>query len=94
MIPGFKYCDMCAGEALLQSMMGVICDANHKPLIYDHTKDDFTIQEGIVISKNKKVFDTAEERLLQNTNHDLAYFHRKTLEEVAEYKRKKAMANA
>ena len=35
LIPGFKYWDMCAGEALLQSMMGVVCDANFKPLIYD-----------------------------------------------------------
>lgn len=43
LVPGFKYWDMCAGEALLQSMMGVVCDANHKPLIYDHNKTNFTI---------------------------------------------------
>ena len=45
-------------------MMGVVCDAANKPLVYDETASDFTIQEGIVISKNKKVFDTAQERLL------------------------------
>jgi len=78
LIPGFKYWDMCAGEALLQSMMGVVCDANHKPLIYDHEAKDYTIQEGIVVAKNKKVFDTAIERIKQNTSHDLAYFHRQT----------------
>lgn len=90
LIPGFKYWDMCAGEALLQSMMGVVCDAYHKPLIYDHTAADFTIQEGIVIAKNKTVFDSACERLVTHTGHDLAYFHQKTQLEVAEYKKKKA----
>jgi len=44
LVPGFKYWDLCAGEALIQSMMGVVCDANHKPLEYDHTADDYTIR--------------------------------------------------
>ena len=87
LVPGFKYWDLCAGEALIQSMMGVVCDANHKPLEYDHTATDFTIKQGIVISKNKKVFDTAIDRLVSNTGHDLGYFHEKTLGEVAEYRR-------
>ena len=52
-------------------MMGVVCDANHKPLEYDHTADDFTINQGIIISKNKKAFDTAIERLVDNTGNDL-----------------------
>lgn len=90
LVPGFKYWDLCAGEALMQSMMGVVCDANHKPLKYDHTESDFTIRQGIVISKNKKVFDTAMERLLEETGHDLEYFHEKTLAEVEAYKRSKA----
>jgi fructose-1,6-bisphosphatase/inositol monophosphatase family enzyme len=55
---------MCAGEALIQSMMGIVCDANHKPLIYDHTLKDPTIYAGIVVAKNKKVFDTANERII------------------------------
>lgn len=75
-------------------MMGVVCDANHKPLEYDHTADDFTIRQGIVISKNKKVFDTATERLAAETGHDLSYFHEKTLKEVAEYKKQKALRAA
>lgn len=70
----------------MQSMMGVVCDANHKPLEYDHTADDYTIRQGIVISKNKKVFDTVTDRLLTETGHDLGYFHEKTLIEYAEYK--------
>ena len=71
----------------MQSMMGVVCDATHMPLEFDNTADDFTIDQGIVISKNKKVFDTAIERLVTNTGHDLSYFHEKTLLEVAEYRR-------
>lgn len=74
LVPGFKYWDLCAGEALLQSMMGVVCDSNHKPLIYDHTRKDFTIENGIVVAKNKKVFDTAIERLYNATGKDLSYF--------------------
>ena len=86
LVPGLKFWDMCAGEALIQSMMGVVCDANHKPLIYDHTLGDYTINEGIVVAKNKKAFDVANERLIQNTGHDLPYFHNKTLTEAAEYR--------
>ena len=43
LVPGFKYWDLCAGEALLQSMMGVVCDAANKPLVYDESAEDFTI---------------------------------------------------
>ena len=71
----------------MQSMMGVVCDANHKPLEYDHLADDYTITQGIVISKNKKVFDTAIDRLVSRTGHDLSFYHEKTLKEVAEYRR-------
>ena len=90
LIPGLKYWDMCASEALIQSMMGVVCDANHKPLIYDHKAENYTIEQGIVIAKNRKVSEVTNERLFKATGHDLDYFHRKTMLEVAEYRRKKA----
>ena len=64
-------------------MMGVVCDANQQPLNYDSNKDDFTIRGGIVISKNKKVFDCAKDRLLRETGQDLSYFHEKTIGELA-----------
>jgi 3'-phosphoadenosine 5'-phosphosulfate (PAPS) 3'-phosphatase len=51
---------MCASEALIQAKMGIVTDANSRPLIYDHTKENFTIREGIVIAKNKKVFDVCK----------------------------------
>jgi hypothetical protein len=37
--------------------MGVVTDASQRPLIYDHTKKSFTIREGIIMAKNKKVYD-------------------------------------
>ena len=39
LVPGFKYWDMCASEALIQAKMGIVTDANSRPLLYDHTKD-------------------------------------------------------
>lgn len=63
LVPGFKYWDMCASEALIQAKMGIVTDANQKPLIYDHTKDNFTIKEGIIIAKNKKAYDSCKGRI-------------------------------
>lgn len=63
LVPGFKYWDMCASEALIQAKMGIVTNANSRPLIYDHTKDNYTIREGIIVAKNKKVFDVCRERI-------------------------------
>ena len=63
LVPGFKYWDMCASEALIQAKMGIVTDANSRPLIYDHTKGDFTIREGIIVAKNKKAFDVCKKRI-------------------------------
>ena len=57
LVPGFKYWDMCASEALIQAKMGIVTDAHQRPLIYDHTKKNFTIREGIIVTKNRKVYD-------------------------------------
>lgn len=45
--------------------MGIVTDAAKKPLIYDHTKKNFTIREGIIVAKNKKVYDVVERRILE-----------------------------
>ena len=74
LVPGLKMWDMCAGEALIQAMMGIVCDSDHKPLIYDEDATDFTIPNGIMVCKNKTVFDLTAERLLQNTGHDLPFY--------------------
>ena len=57
LVPGFKYWDMCASEALMLSCMGIVTDANSKPIIYDHNKENYTIREGILIAKNRKSYD-------------------------------------
>lgn len=75
LIPGLKFWDMCAVEALTQAMMGLCVSASHTPHIYDETLDDYTVNSGIVIAKNKKVFDTMNHRLYKSTGKDLAYFH-------------------
>ncbi len=56
LVPGFKYWDMCASEALIQARMGIVTDAGGRPLLYDHTKGSFTIKEGIICAKNSKVY--------------------------------------
>ena len=45
LIPGFKYWDMCASEALIEAKMGICVQANGEPLIYDHTdtKHGYTV---------------------------------------------------
>ena len=57
LVPGFKYWDMCASEALIEAKMGICVDAEGKPLQYDHNRDDYTIKEGIQIAKNMKVYN-------------------------------------
>ena len=61
-VPGFKYWDMCASEALIEAKMGICVDASGKPLIYDEIRDDYTIHEGIVIAKNMKVYKLVLDR--------------------------------
>jgi 3'-phosphoadenosine 5'-phosphosulfate (PAPS) 3'-phosphatase len=66
--------DMCAGEALIQGMMGVVCDSDHKPLYYDEKALDFTIYNGIIVAKNRFVFDLINQRLIEDTGLDLPHF--------------------
>ncbi len=63
LVPGFKYWDMCASDALIRGMLGIVTDANKNPIIYDHDKENFTIREGIIIAKNKKVLDVCDRRI-------------------------------
>ncbi len=38
-----KYLDMCVSEALIEAKIGKVTTAVGQPLIYDHTRDDYTI---------------------------------------------------
>ena len=62
--------------------MGIVTDANSRPLIYDHTKDNFTIREGIIVAKNKKVFDVAKERIENTLNRSISSLHGEIAEEA------------
>lgn len=75
LVPGFKYWDMCASEALIQAKMGIVTDANSRPLLYDHTKESFTIREGIIIAKNKKVFDVCKQRIETTLGRTIPEIH-------------------
>jgi len=67
LVPGFKYWDMCASDALIRGMQGIVTDANRNPIIYDHEKENFTIREGIMIAKNQKVLNVCDRRIFNNT---------------------------
>ncbi len=74
LVPGLKCWDMCAGEALIQAMMGIVSDSDHKPLIYNPKATDYTISNGIFVCKNKKVFDLCNQRLIENAGKDMPTF--------------------
>ena len=59
LVPGFKYWDMCASEALIEAKMGICVNALGKPFIYDPNATDFTVPDGIIIAKNLKMYNLA-----------------------------------
>ncbi len=86
LVPGFKYWDMCASEALIQSRMGIVTDANSRPIIYDDSKENFTIREGIIVAKNKKVFDVIHKRVSKNLGKSISTVHQEILRDTDAYK--------
>lgn len=82
LVPGFKYWDMCASEALIQAKMGIVTDANQRPLIYDHTKDNYTIREGIIVAKSKKAFDVCKERIETSLGKTISQMYQEISEEA------------
>lgn len=52
LVPGFKYWDLCASEALYESMGGIVKNSAGNDILYDHSSGDYTIREGIVAAKN------------------------------------------
>ena len=61
--------------------MGVVTDASQRPLIYDHTKKSFTIREGIIMAKNKKVYDVCQRRVQEKCGRDISAIHEEILRE-------------
>lgn len=73
---------MCAAEALIQAKMGIVTDAHSRPLIYDHTKPDFTIREGIIVAKNKKCYDVCAKRVIEGLGRDIPTIHAEMLLDI------------
>ena len=96
LIPGFKYWDMCASEALIEAKMGICVQADGSPLVYDHTDKShgYTVQGGIIIAKNMLVYNLVRNRLLKNLGMTLEQFKDEVLEDVAQYRAKKAAKEA
>jgi hypothetical protein len=69
--------------------MGVVTDAKSRPLLYDHTKENFTIMEGIVTAKNKKVLDLASRRVLEGLGKDFPTLHQEVLSESKQRRAKR-----
>ena len=82
-VPGFKYWDMCASEALIEAKMGVCVDANGKPLIYDHERSDYTVEEGIIIAKNVKVYNIVRDRCMKNLGMSVDQFYQEVRLDLA-----------
>jgi hypothetical protein len=55
--------------------MGIVTDANRRPIIYDHTKTNFTVKEGIIIAKNKRVYDISHKRVEEKFNRTINDIH-------------------
>ena len=66
MVPGFKSWDMCASEAIINSRLGIVSDGNINPINYDPDVEKFTIFNGIIAAKNKRIYDLSMERINQN----------------------------
>jgi hypothetical protein len=85
---------MCAAEALIQGCMGIVADAKSRPLIYDHTKSNFTIREGIVVAKNKKVYDLCQDRIEKKLHRSISDIHVDVVDEADKNKRLRRMRAA
>lgn len=72
---------MCASEALIQAKMGIVTDALGQPLIYNDKKENHTIREGIIVAKNKKVFDLCKDRIETTLGRNISSFHADIAEE-------------
>ena len=67
-IPGFKYWDMCASEAIMKSRLGLVTDARAKPLYYVPNTTNFTIEKGIIASNCLNTYEINMKRM----QHSLA----------------------
>ena len=66
LVPGIKYWDMCASEAIINSRYGLISDSKQRPLYYNSNYEKYTIMNGIICAKDQKVYDLSMQRMKEN----------------------------
>ena len=63
-VKSMKYWDTCAVEALIRGRFGIVTDKDQKPINYEPTeKGNFTIPNGLILSRNPSVYDLCYERV-------------------------------
>ena len=82
-----KYLDMCASEALKEANMGIVIAADGQPLIYD-----YTIQEGILIAKNLKVYNMVRDRCIDKLGMTIEQFYVEMQQAIERRHRKRKRA--
>ena len=63
LVPGFKYWDMCASEAIIRARYGLVSDAKRRPLYYIPNSTKFTIEQGIIAANNIWAYETNMQRM-------------------------------
>ena len=63
-VKSMKYWDVCANEALIRGRFGLVTDKDQKPINYDdHDRGNFTIPNGLIIARNKSIYDLSYNRV-------------------------------
>lgn len=57
LVKSMKYWDVCAVEALIRGRFGVVTDKDMQPIVYNPNQDNFTIPNGVIISRNQEIYD-------------------------------------
>lgn len=61
-----KRWDICAGEAILKSVGGIVVGGDNKPLTYEEEKGKSVIAQGVIASVSKDKHDRVMNKLLDN----------------------------
>ncbi len=90
LVPGMKYWDTCASDAILQGRLGVLLNAQDKPLNYDTDLTSYTVQEGIIASRGFEFHEMIKGRVEQAANMPFEQVHSMIVEDAQQRKQAKA----